>query len=162
MIDRIQTLLELTSAGNFEALFALVSAFVVLACCFSLFYQYRIYCWPSTEGVLDRKDLDKFGASNVHPTYGVGVSYRYTVNDQEYTGSRLSPMQVQGSGAGLIVLKKILDGVAGEGETVTVYYKPSNPAKSFLQKPGWVSLGMTLGMQAIFLAVFVTLFSRLT
>lgn len=162
MIDRIQTLLELTAAGNFEALFACVAAFVALACCYSLFYQYQIYRWPSTEGTLDRKDLDKVGASNVQQTYSVGVSYRYAVEGQEYQGSRVSPMYVQGSGAGVAVLKKILDDLAGEGEAVTVYYKPSNPAKSFLQKPGWVSLGMTLGMQAIFIAVFFALFNKLT
>lgn len=93
--------------------------------------------WPSTEGVIlsseVKTDLGK--SDDVDPKYKAAITYRYAVEDYEYTGERVSF-----SGQTFLEKRKAYSLVKryNKGKRVKVYYDPKTPHVSVLE-PGTAS-----------------------
>lgn len=93
--------------------------------------------WPSTDGVILASELktDIGKSDDMEPKYKAAITYRYAVEDYEYTGERVSF-------AGQTFLEKgKADNLVkryNKGKRVKVYYDPETPHVSVLE-PGTVS-----------------------
>lgn len=101
--------------------------------------------WPTADGVITFAEIyesrDEDGTS-----YGLNVSYRYSVNDTPYIGTRISLADYSSSRSyaqGLLEQYNV-------DTPVTVFYDPEDPAKSVLETgANWVSY-MLLAMGCCF------------
>jgi len=101
--------------------------------------------WPTTEGRITSsqiyEDSDEDGTS-----YGLNVSYDYVVNDQRYTGTRISLTDYSSS-------YNYATGLAEKypvDQRVPVFYDPADPAKSVLETgANWVQY-LLMGMGCCF------------
>jgi len=143
-------------AGDPFAIGACVAAFCAAACVYSLFFQYRVWHWPHVWGVLGvagKKQTLSSGTSMADRQYVARVSYTYDVDGQAYEGHRLSAMQVEASHNARAVLDAQLKGIERQDGRVKVYYKPGNPAKSYLIRGSLTQVVLTAGMMAAAIAV---------
>jgi hypothetical protein len=95
-------------------------------------YRQAAQTWPSTSGTVLMSTVQTKRTGRSRSTYPV-VVYQYSVNGQNYQGQRIK------AGEQFLSIR-----VAGEaqataarypvGSTVTVYYNPSNPAESALER----------------------------
>ena len=158
-----QIFVDRLSQGDGVALFMVVSVFSILAACFSLFMQWRVYRWPYVWGQLLDADTAKFGYTDPIPheqEYHNKVSYSYVVNGQTYKGHRLSAMVVVASHNLQTILSTQLAGINTEDGKVKVFYNPRNPQKSYLIKGSVIQLAFTVVFAAIMAAVLYTLIPR--
>ncbi|MEI2611155.1 MAG: DUF3592 domain-containing protein [Candidatus Promineifilaceae bacterium] len=108
--------------------------------------------WPTTEGRITSaqiyEDSDEDGTS-----YGLNVSYNYTVNDQRYTGTRIELTDYSSS-------RNYAEGLAEKypvEAVVTVHYDPADPTKSVLETgANWVQyllmgMGCCFGLMPLFM-----------
>ena len=125
-------------AGERSAILVAAAAYFAFFGLWSVIFCVRVRQWPSIIGTLDAATLTKFGWAMVtsDQDYRANARYKYEVNGQTYEGTRLSPsiMIVSHNLRGL--LRWQIRGIERSGnDKVRVYYKPSNPAKSYLIVP---------------------------
>lgn len=145
----------------FIAVGAIISAFLVS----KLFKAIQSHQWPyawgqidnaSTRDVVVQSPGERVGG---HKSTQVDYTYTYEVNDQKYSGQRVtfSDQMVKTAGS----LDKLLRDYS-DGQQVKVYYNPADPAFSVL-KPGptvynftpFITAFLFLGV-GIWLAFFAT------
>ena len=132
--------------GELEGVWFWASVYAFVLCVYSVGYQMRVRRWPSTTGILQRAAVSEFGAPSLTRAdrqYHADTSYTYTVSGSEYSGHRVSPWIVLTNIPGLIgrQLDKIDSSKSG---SVTVFYNPNRPQKSYLVLPGRLGAGVTL------------------
>ena len=145
LIESLEQAVAAAQAGRFEGVFALLFFALGFACLYSIVYQLRIRSWPRTPGQLLKADTRKFGGTKLVPAetdYINSVAYKYAVGGEDYFGKRFSPWVVVASHNLKFLVEKQLEGFQ-EGQTVSVYYNPRKPAKSFLKLPGIVGILVT-------------------
>jgi hypothetical protein len=88
--------------------------------------------WPSTSGMVLMSSVQSRQSGRSHSTYPI-VVYQYTVNGQSYqsqtikAGEQFLNVRVMGQPQATVTRYPI-------GATVTVFYNPSNPAESALER----------------------------
>ncbi len=140
----LESIFVLTKAGDIQGF-----AFWAVAYCWligwgTLIVYWRVRHWPSVMGVIEQLELRAFGAAELvqsEQDYIADSRYRYEVKGVEYFGSRIAPWQISASHN----LRGIVQGqvsavpVQPDGK-VRVYYSPKRPNKSYVVRPGWLSL----------------------
>jgi hypothetical protein len=105
-----------------------------------------IRTWPSVKGQLKHIGLDKFGSAMMlsDQDYISGALYCYQIEGKTYQGKRISPWVIVASHNAQFILKKQLSKVETfPNGKVKIFYKPSNPAKSWLILPSKFGIVMT-------------------
>lgn len=140
----METLIAKIQGADPVAIAFLVAAFSVLATFYSFYFQYRIWNWPFVWGELNRSEVKSGGGSSPSDRNLLAdVEYTYQVDEQTYTGTRLSAMAISSNSAGLI--KHQMSGSEKDGEgKVKVYYDPARPHKAFLIRGSKVQVVLTL------------------
>jgi hypothetical protein len=88
--------------------------------------------WPAVSRTVMHSEA-QYGRSGRHGGWEVSVSYRYQVNDQRYSGNRISLWNPNGGGPRNDVNTFVANNLAQS--TVTVYYDPRHPQSAVLE-PG--------------------------
>lgn len=100
---------------------------------FGLYENYQSSTWNSTTGEITSVKIESTsyqrGGTKYH--YSAVVSYNYTVNNKWFTGSNLSSMPIVYNSA--TAMQNLLQerGIS-KGESVAVYYKPSDASQAAL------------------------------
>ena len=125
-------------AGERAAILVAAAAYFAFFGLWSVIFCVRVRQWPSIIGTLDVATLTKFGWAMVtsDQDYRANVRYKYEVNGQTYEGTRLSPTVMIASYNVRALLRWQMRGIERTGDNgARVYYKASNPAKSYLIVP---------------------------
>ena len=147
MSDYILQMWDLALQVHRQGVWFWAAVYAFLICGYSLIFQLLIRSWPGTKGQLLQLGLDKFGASNIlaEQDYHADALYTYQVGTKTYQGKRVSPWIIIASHNARAVLKRQLSKVQTYPDgKVKVFYKPSNPAKSWLILPSKFGLVMTI------------------
>lgn len=116
----------------------------------SLVFQLRIRSWPAAPGVLAKEGVERWGGPRwvkSDQQYSLKSSYVYRVEGLVYEGRRVSAWVVVASHNARAVLHAQLKGVQRHADgTVSVFYNPKRPEKSYLIKPGVPGLLITLSI----------------
>jgi hypothetical protein len=98
----------------------------------SMAYRQSTQTWQSTTGTVLMSSVQSSYSSGSHSTYPV-VVYQYEVSGQRYQSQRIKAgeqfLNVRVSGQAEATVRKY-----PIGATVTVYYNPSNPTESVLER----------------------------
>jgi len=99
---------------------------------YMFWYLKRIHGWSEVEGKLNNF---KYVRGDSHGWGGAKISYFYSVNDKEYKGWRLIPLQPRAHKNDTIssIMKKV---EISDERKVIVIYNPNKPKSSYLLKPG--------------------------
>ena len=139
MIEYFEQMWALALDGQTQGIFFMGSLYFSVMLFYSLLYQIRVARWPGTRGELTDEKLDVFGYAfdPSEKEYKASVSYTYEVDGKQYAGKRLSPWVFITNKNAKTLLNKQLDTIFRHSDgTVTVYYHPDKPEKSYLLKPG--------------------------
>lgn len=105
--------------------------------------------WPSANGTVIqsgiRKDFDK-GRSVYYPE----VKYRYTVDNREYSGSRVAVFEY---GSGILADSEAVAGRYPAGSEVKVSYNPEDPSSAVLEPGVQISMWWLLPIAGLVLAL---------
>jgi len=129
----------LALTGDDQATFFFIALYPFVVCMISVIFQIRVNKWPATTATLMHVGLQQVSHDNSASDreFRADALYCYQVDGKQYHGSKVSSWEMTGSGimknAGLLQLKSIH--YLSENQ-VTAYYKPTNPKKSLLIKPG--------------------------
>jgi hypothetical protein len=163
-MEFIELLISQIQEGNKFTITLGVSSFCTLATLWSLFYQYRVWNWPFTYGVLLGGEVKAVGGrewAKTDQNYHAVVDYRYKVNGIEYAGNRLSAMAMVASHNAKALLAKQLKGVEYQGDQVKIYFNPENPKKSFLIRGSLTQVIVTLVGFGISFSIALLMYGRL-
>ncbi len=152
IIEYLEQMWLLAIDGEVQGVFFWASFYALTVMLYSLRFQINVRSWPSTAGELVDEKINEFGYAHAHShkEYKVSLIYKYTVEDREYTGTRLSPWLFITNDNAAFILKKQLNSVARKSDgSVLVFYNPKNPQKSFLIKPGRIGMMITLSLSII-------------
>jgi hypothetical protein len=112
--------------------------------------------WPTTQGMVRDSALEEDSRSTINRAYRARVSYRFTVDGQEFAGDRAyfgdSVTTSWGGPA-----RKIAERYRA-GHAVTVHYDPSRPREAVLEPGISVSLVTILAFEILFLAMAIWMF----
>ena len=120
---------------------------MLVVCLYSAYFQIRTRFWATTVGNIHNLGLKKFDISNdlSEQQYRGKALYSYSVNGQTYEGTRISPwVFVTNYNAKGLLLKQQAGIDMPTKDTVTVYYNPKKPQKSFLLKASKFGILVTL------------------
>ncbi len=149
---------QLAIAGEPQGIFFLAAMYTFVVCLYSTIFQCLTRRWPSTQGQLMESGVNTFGGGNVYKAETEYISkalYRYTVAGEDYEGKRVSPWVIVTNHNARGILKKQMLGVQRlPNGKVRVFYKPSNPKKSFLILPSKIGIGITFGISVLPLILF--------
>ena len=138
---------DLALQGDRQGIWFWAAVYVFLLCGYSVFFQLLIRTWPSVKGQLKHIGIDKFAAAIIlsEQDYQADALYNYQIKDKTYQGKRISPWVIVAKHNAQFVLKKQLSKVETSPDgKVSIFYKPSNPAKSWLILPSKFGIVMTL------------------
>lgn len=147
MLEYIINMWDLALQGDRQGIWFWASVYTFLICSYSGLFQSLIRTWPSTKGQLMHLGLDKFGSTmNLsEQDYMPEALYTYQIAGKTYQGKRISPWIIVASHNAQFVLKKQLSKVETFADNkVKIFYKPSNPAKSWLILPSKFGITMTI------------------
>lgn len=147
IFDYIQHMWDLALQGDKQGIWFWVAVYAFLICGYSVVFQLLIRTWPSVKGQLVDLGLDKFGGAMIlsDQDYIAGALYTYQIEGKSYQGKRVSPWIIVASHNAQFVLKKQLSKVETYPDNrVKVFYKPSNPAKSWLILPSKLGIVITI------------------
>ena len=152
MFDYIQQMWDLALQGETQGVWFWVAVYAFLICGYSVVFQLLCRTWPSTKGQLISIGLDKFGRAMVlsDQDYKTNALYTYQVKGKSYQGKRVSPWVIVASHNAQFVLKKQLSKVETyPNNQVKVFYKSSNPAKSWLILPSKLGIVITIAISML-------------
>lgn len=135
-------------SGDTHAILIVATVYFVMAGLLSLVLSLRIRSWPMVQGTLVRSGLDPMGPSMRadEVNYSADLEYHYIVDGVRHQGKRLSPTIIVASANLRILLNWQMSGITKlANEEIAVFYKPSNPKKSYLIKPGKIALSCIIG-----------------
>ena len=104
-------------------LFSLLCLWALTSTGFEALEFAESFRWQSTEGFVLDSEVQVAGASSQ-------IEYQFRVDDRNYRSTRIAFAEFSGSGT----WRKYLKGKYAPKNTVTVFYDPSNPHKSVLEK----------------------------
>ncbi|WP_277253409.1 DUF3592 domain-containing protein [Neptunomonas phycophila] len=149
---------QLAIAGEPQGIFFWAAIYTFVVCLYSTIFQCLTRRWPSTQGQLMDAGVNTFGGRNVYRADTEYISkavYRYTVSDNDYEGKRVSPWVIVTNHNAKGILNKQLSGIQRlPNGKVRVFYKPSNPKKSFLILPSKIGIGFTFATSVLPLILF--------
>lgn len=125
-------LFRVVSSAVLLAFVALWTSITVAADYFtvsSMVLQMQMESWPSVQGTITRSEVDAV-RSNKTTTYGLKVAYTYSVDGQQYEGSKARPSMWRTGDRGFaeeLVARYPL------GATIPVYYRPGQPSEAVLE-----------------------------
>ena len=126
--------------GEVQAIVFWAAVYCFLVGLFSLVQQWRIRRWPIAVGVLAKAGVERWSGpewATSDQQYSVKAAYVYRVDGQVHEGHRVSPWVVVASHNARFLLESQLKGVQRHADgTVSVFYNPKRPRKSFLIRPG--------------------------
>ncbi len=141
---------------------AIGAAFCVFGSPMMGFFLTRIFLeakasasWPTTPGILQKVAVREDSVNR----YFAEVAYTYSVNGQEYTGSRISASDGEYN-----VRDGAVQAIAGlqTGKTVDVHYNPTNPNHSVIRAgagfPEYFLLFLPVGIFAVGVHLFRLLY----
>jgi hypothetical protein len=139
-IAYLEEMWDLALQGKTQGVFFWAATYAFVGLAYSLVFQFRAASWPSTTGELLESRARIFGGAHrveSERDYVASTRYRYVVDGTEYEGRRLSPWVFVASHNAKSVLERQLRGVQQHPDgSVTVFYNPKKPEKSYLIKPG--------------------------
>lgn len=145
--DHTQAMWQQLWQGDVQAILFWVAVYFGLVGAYSLFFQMRIRRWPATPGVLAQAGLKRTGGPEWRKSdqqYRLRSIYHYRVDGHAYEGHRVSSWVMSTNFNGRFLLEAQLKGVKRLPDgTVTVFYDPKRPHKSFLIQPGLLGLLIT-------------------
>ncbi|MEP1445910.1 MAG: hypothetical protein ABJK37_07355 [Paraglaciecola sp.] len=147
MFDYISNLWDLALQGDRQGIWFWASVYTFLVCGYSALFQSLIRTWPSTIGHLINLGVDRFGSdiSVSEQDYKAYALYSYQIAGKTFQGKRISPWIIVASHNAQFLLRKQLSKVETFADNgVRVFYKPSNPAKSWLILPSKFGITMTI------------------
>jgi len=147
ILNYFQHMVDLASEGELQGIWFWASCYMLVVCLYSAYFQIRTRFWATTVGNIHNLGLKKFGISNdlSEQQYRGKVLYSYSVNGQTYEGTRISPwVFVTNYNAKGLLLKQQAGIDMPTKDTVTVYYNPKKPQKSFLLKASKFGILVTL------------------
>ena len=160
MLDHLTRMWSLAANGQAKGVLFFVALYTSILGSYSVIRQLWTRRWPHTTGRLRESTLRLFHThtSISDREFVAAVKYDYRVDGQEYTGNRLSPWVIVASTNAVGVLRRQLAGIDQLADgSVRVYYNPSNPAKSYLVRPGWMGILVTGAVAAApWLAFFLS------
>ncbi len=143
-------------AGERSAVITTAAAYCLIMGTYSIVVCLCLRSWPSTVAKWNHSGLARFGSSNEvsEQEYHADASYTFEVDGQTYEGNRVSPMIIIASHNARFILQRQMRGIIPVGEdSVKVFYKPSNPKKSYLIIPSMRTIGtlaaVTIGFTVI-------------
>lgn len=120
------------------------SAYFALMGMISLIHMFRLSRWPSVIGELHEEGVNRSGIGAMSPDERENramVRYTYSVDGVTYESDRLNAWYVTVTHNLRALLKYQLREIERhEGASVTVFYNPRKPQKSYLDVPGWRSM----------------------
>jgi hypothetical protein len=152
MPEYVVQMWTLAMQGDKQGVWFWSAVYVFFICGYSVLRQMFTRNWPSTRGQLQQLGLEKFGSASVlsEQDYQSDALYRYQVKGKSYQGKRISPWIIVASHNAKFVLKRQLSKVETfQDGTATVYYNPSNPAKSWLKLPSKFGIVVTFLISVI-------------
>lgn len=147
ILNYFQQMVDLASEGELQGIWFWASCYMLVVCLYSAYFQIRTRFWATTVGNIHNLGLKKFGISNdlSEQQYRGKALYSYSVNGQTYEGTRISPwVFVTNYNAKGLLLKQQTGIDMPTKDTVTVYYNPNKPQKSFLLKASKFGILVTL------------------
>lgn len=147
ILNYFQQMVDLASEGELQGVWFWASCYMLVVCLYSAYFQIRTRFWATTVGNIHNLGLKKFGISNdlSEQQYRGKALYSYSVNGQTYEGTRISPwVFVTNYNAKGLLLKQLAGIDMPTKDTVTVYYNPNKPQKSFLLKASKFGILVTL------------------
>ena len=147
ILNYFQQMVDLASDGELQGIWFWASCYMLVVCLYSAYFQIRTRFWATTVGNIHNLGLKKFGISNdlSEQQYRGKALYSYSVNGQTYEGTRISPwVFVTNYNAKGLLLKQQAGIDMPTKDTVTVYYNPKKPQKSFLLKASKFGILVTL------------------
>jgi len=147
ILNYFQQMVDLASEGELQGIWFWASCYMLVVCLYSAYFQIRTRFWATTVGNIHNLGLKKFGISNdlSEQQYRGKALYSYSVNGQTYEGTRISPwVFVTNYNAKGLLLKQLAGIDMPTKDTVTVYYNPNKPQKSFLLKASKFGILVTL------------------
>lgn len=160
ILNYLQQMVDLASEGELQGVWFWASCYTLIVCLYSAHFQIQTRFWVSTMGKIQSLGLEKFGSSNElsEQEYRGKALYSYNVNGQTYEGKRISPwLFVTNHNARGLLIKQQAGIDTPTKDTVTVYYNPNKPKRSFLLKANKFGIVVTL---AIAVAPFLSYFGR--
>lgn len=153
LIIYFQEMWQLAIQGQTQGIWFWAALYTFIVCVYSLRLQLSTRHWPWVEGDLSNIGTAKFGATDKiisNQKYVSKALYQYRVSGVDYNGNKVSPWVVVVSHNAKAILEKQLLGIQRlpSGE-VKVYYKPSNPQKSFLIIAGKMGIFITLAISVL-------------
>ena len=147
ILNYFQQMVDLASEGELQGIWFWASCYMLVVCLYSAYFQIRTRFWATTVGNIHNLGLKKFDISNdlSEQQYRGKALYSYSVNGQTYEGTRISPwVFVTNYNAKGLLLKQQAGIDMPTKDTVTVYYNPNKPQKSFLLKASKFGILVTL------------------
>ena len=143
----------LALAGDVRGLFFWCSVYALVLLFYSAVYQIRISRWPNIHGEVLQSGVKRFGgteSNRAEQSYSTSARYRYTVDGDEHTGERVSPWVIVASHNVRAVLEKQMASIETDKQNrVRVFFNPRAPHKSFLIRPGWLGISVTLSLAVL-------------
>ncbi|MFK7794710.1 MAG: hypothetical protein AB8B89_05115 [Gammaproteobacteria bacterium] len=143
--------------GQAQGIWFWAAIYIFILCVYSTVFQIRTRYWPYTKGDLVEFDVEKFGASvlKTDQIYTANTLYNYVVSGVKYEGRRISPWLIVASHNARFILRKQMSSVqkCADGKA-KVFYKPSNPKKSFLIVASKLGIFITIVMGVLPLLLF--------
>lgn len=160
MIDYIIAMWNLAADGNKQGILFFVAVYAFLLPGYSLVRQLMIRRWPSTPGVLMRAGVEGAGGADSvkwRRNYVARALYTYQVDGESYAGRRVSAWVVMASHNARFLLRQQLHNIQKLNDgSVMVYYNPRKPQKSYLLKPGYIGLLVTIALMLVPTCFYVT------
>ncbi len=111
----------------------------------------KTYSWKTTQATITASQVNKIDDSE-GTFYKPHITYRYNVGMKEYSSSQINPSGSWQSSFPSIASKPISRHPVGQ--TVQVYFNPSRPEESFLERKGLLYIMAGLLTFAIMLVAF--------
>jgi hypothetical protein len=148
-LSYLQQMFDLAADGKLQGVWFWASLYMLVVCLYSALRQIQTRFWLSTKGKLENLGVEAFGCSNnLSDQQYVGKTlYSYNVDGKVYQGKRISPWVFVTNHNAKGLLSRQQAGIDMlDPETVTVFYNPKNPGKSFLLKANKIGIVGTLIM----------------
>lgn len=157
MVEYFELMWELVIADDVRGYYFFICLYCALLLSYSFLGQLMIRQWPSVCGALTSIGLKQFGFIDNANSKQVktSVSYTYTVDSKEYVGVRLSPWVFITNINASALLKWHLSKVNIDNNRVSIFYKLSNPSKSYLLLPSKIGLVFTATIAYLPLALYI-------
>ncbi len=149
MLDQVFTYLsemfDLARVGEVQGVAFWGMAYCWLIGWATVLIYWRVRNWPTVWGELLQHSVKPLGGAEFvlsEQNYIADALYSYQIASITYHGKRIAPWQLTASHNLRSLLNKQLNLITQHNDQIKVYYSPTHPEKSYLVRPGWLSLGI--------------------